>query len=878
MIQGRIISVVFVVLLALFLGALVTGPAWAVIVNTEVTHQGEPVPNATISFETPQGDPIEIRKPDEDPQTVTDKKVETDDDGKVAILVPDQYKDTPVVVVIEQDGKVVRREIVTLTGDTFNLAVDVPHPSGTPPGELTQLDPRRILPPIGPSGVPSLPPAPYRPGPSITGGPTLIRIPGLSSGYLKGEDNNGDLISPLVVVEDDMNLTGGTLTLKGIGFPIPGAPTAVVDFSGSFATGETDTRVLGAPGGTAGMGLPFADFNKNNRGVFVNDPNATADLFNQREITIYDISAGVWVPIGGPPNANVSVGLGGGFTNIDTQELTAFKVDTFLGDVDGTYRHDGESNCIRGYGGAQFRSTPSGPGGVSFHMKALAGVNRCQTDYRSDAVVNVGGTPFAEGGGSFSDTENFFYGEVGGGVDFPCPLLSQARCSVGGSVSTGAWLIPVLDFNSGDPAPDIPAIIVYENQVAYGVNANIIITFGGGPPPDLTVSDRPLPVTAQTPLQVVPQRPLYRETATSCGSNANIVFSQLSLQLDGNSHNDTGWGRAHLSYDGDPNVSTQFLNLVVNNATVARNLPVRPGDKPGQQIDLMLWVNLGVPDGTQVDQITYGCSVTPNRPIGAPDKDEETAEVKDAKIELWSDFWKETLTYQGPQSDKDRLWYPSTEYDVIDSAFHTWELIQNQECGLGECFPAAISNSFKMMLRSHPKKLEHLSDDPNKDNDDTDIKTFKRGSWTGWVEADGAIKGSTAGSTTGMSNDPEAGFNKFKAKLEFDPAYPFEAEIIDDPKDLNTILEVIKKKGDCKLLGNAHAMLITGVISLKNGDYLFEIADDSDQGEAGGTDVRLVKYDTSANEFSGYVLGGMSMTKGKGTVGGNVIFVCETVQ
>jgi hypothetical protein len=368
-------------------------------------------------------------------------------------------------------------------------------------------------------------------------------------------------------------------------------------------------------------------------------------------------------------------------------------------------------------------------------------------------------------------------------------------------------------------------------------------------------------------------------TYVPCGDTAAVRFQQTSHEIDGVRHELTAWARAHLFYRSAPDVGFRYLNLTVDDIPVFRDLPLRSGETSGLLIDFNLWFPLGVTEGTRVDSLDYVCSLTDHPLVGAPDKPKSPPPgKKPAKVDLTEIavatviFKDKIVKFKGPQEEDDRQWYPYGP-DIKASAFHGWTTFANQECDRGECFPAAVSNSLKMLKDLHPKTMKEVTDDPKSTSDETDIKRIKV--WTHTRSAFGSGEySSDGGMPSGRTNDPEAGWNLLKAVFDSRTHIPIETELVDDPKKLKRILELIKDKQDCELIANSHAVMITGVIELRDGSYLFEVADDTEQGKPGGTHVQLLHYNPVKNQFRGHpTIAGAKMTPGAG----KTLFVCHKV-
>ena len=98
-------------LMAIGLSLLTTRPAAAVVGNVSLISAGEPVAQATISFQTTDG------------QVVAEG--ETDDDGKVALLIPDSHKGQTLIVVGSKGDRTTRQS-VAVDRDDLKIALSLP--------------------------------------------------------------------------------------------------------------------------------------------------------------------------------------------------------------------------------------------------------------------------------------------------------------------------------------------------------------------------------------------------------------------------------------------------------------------------------------------------------------------------------------------------------------------------------------------------------------------------------------------------------------------------------------------------------------------------------------------------------------------------------
>ena len=329
---------------------------------------------------------------------------------------------------------------------------------------------------------------------------------------------------------------------------------------------------------------------------------------------------------------------------------------------------------------------------------------------------------------------------------------------------------------------------------------------------------------------------------------AQLSFYQLSFHLDDIVQNNTPWGSMDLVSTSVPNHPILYFNLSVGKTHVIQNMPLLNSAVNGTPNKLWVHFPLGVPNGKKVDTIKYGYKLS-TTPINTPPTVTLSASVMPYTVMMGSgklcESWKNVAT-----PGIDWIW------NLIDDwADHPRDKIVNQDCGRLACFPAAISNSLKLLKKLHPKKLDNLTDDANNDRDDTDIKKviqnidYRQPYFLCMIDGEEYWSGGPNGATTTV--DPKAPWNQKKKWLDGDPKYPIETTIIDDFSQLDKVLKGLKDKCDVELLMPLHAVMITGMIKLKDGTYLFEYVDDTQQGKPGGTKTSYLSYNSKTKTFFG---------------------------
>jgi hypothetical protein len=315
----------------------------------------------------------------------------------------------------------------------------------------------------------------------------------------------------------------------------------------------------------------------------------------------------------------------------------------------------------------------------------------------------------------------------------------------------------------------------------------------------------------------------------------NINIYQENYRLDDGYTKDSRNGLLELTYDTNPSVEVQYVNFYYNGQWKMKNVPVRSGDAVRSQT-ICIPFYLDVPDGEDVHMAEYGYEVT-TTPQTSPPETIKIKEVLDKENTIYSGEDGADLEYTGITTNP--IWF--TDYDYTKAGFKRWSHIVNQECGENECAPAAISNSLKMLKKAHPDKLSGLTDDPDSNNDDTDINTMKP--VVDWDE-DGAPKDNV--------DSPNAWWNKKKAFMDASDKYPITTEIMSNKSNFDYVIDEIARCQDVELRVWGHVVWVSGMIKTADGKYILEVNHDTNQSNPnGGTQTELVQYDPSTNRFHG---------------------------
>jgi hypothetical protein len=286
-----------------------------------------------------------------------------------------------------------------------------------------------------------------------------------------------------------------------------------------------------------------------------------------------------------------------------------------------------------------------------------------------------------------------------------------------------------------------------------------------------------------------------------------IDFYQIDFDLDGDIITDSSWGAATIVYESDEEI--EFINLAINGQWVVQNLPFLPVGT-----EFTLDFDLGVENGIDVTQLPYACEITTYLLETMP-SDFQTATVADRSAVMYSGEIGASATFSIPGALIG--WLP------VDFAWHSKDDIVNQPCGVGECVPAAVSNSLKLLKKKH-----------NLDMKDNDISIDKMKEATDW----------------NPGGAPVGWWDTKKKYMEGN--LPIETTVY-GKNDLDTIIGEIRRGQDVEVGADSHRAMVVGIIKLANGKYVLLVAHDTNQGPSdnGGEEIQLTIYDPETEKFTG---------------------------
>jgi hypothetical protein len=342
-----------------------------------------------------------------------------------------------------------------------------------------------------------------------------------------------------------------------------------------------------------------------------------------------------------------------------------------------------------------------------------------------------------------------------------------------------------------------------------GHGASFTVTFGDEAANELGVKADNAAFTQSTVLPPPPSGP-------------TLALFQVDATLDGSTIVNSDWGSADLTFVGSSSV--QYFNLSLNGFWAVQNMPVLSNEGSGVIQTQTFNFALGVPSGTAVSSMSYGLTLSTTL-LSSPPPATGTASVSDRTVVIATGEAGESL-FQTPAR-------PAIGSAVAPSGANPLKVLQdqvvarkpapafnygvpNQEVGVNECVPGAISNSLKFLQMQGLKLPDAM----------ISIDAMKMA--TGWTP-DGAPTAPT----------PWWDLKNMYMQKNGLPVTTTTSMSFADA------LAALGKHCDVELRVPGHAAVVTGIVPLANGDYGIIVQHDTDQGAAGGTKSEVVIYKSS---------------------------------
>lgn len=167
---------------------------------------------------------------------------------------------------------------------------------------------------------------------------------------------------------------------------------------------------------------------------------------------------------------------------------------------------------------------------------------------------------------------------------------------------------------------------------------------------------------------------------------------QLDIKSNKGFIKDSEWGRFRFRHNGFPSV--MYLNVVVDGAWVISNQPIMSieGVGPDQVVDTQF--NLMVPRGTDKTSAMFGGSLTA-APVGGPPSIMGPVPILEDTETIYFGLHGGGVEPEFPPPPLPPPPPPPEAEPKVNKNF------PNQEAGVNECVPAAVSNSLKFLAATH---------------------------------------------------------------------------------------------------------------------------------------------------------------------------------
>ncbi len=310
----------------------------------------------------------------------------------------------------------------------------------------------------------------------------------------------------------------------------------------------------------------------------------------------------------------------------------------------------------------------------------------------------------------------------------------------------------------------------------------------------------------------------------------DVSFYQVNFNLDGAVTVNSSWGILELDFTGSRQI--QYLNLNSNGTWVIQNVPLLSvgGEEAGQT--QRFWFPLGVSTGTVVTTIEYNYTLTEQVLETAPTRD-SVAQVSavdyviyngGADVEPVTSWPQATTVIGGP---------------VIDTILHVKNNVPNQEAGLYECAPTAVSNSLQYLNAHHNLGIAAAELTIDKMKDATNFHNGL-GCWI-WHGDD-----RPEGEKNAWWEDKDAYIQSMGWSITTKRILA---------ADISQIIAEIDACEDIEAEIGGHTVTVVGMADLGGGKYSVTIQHDSSQSNVGGLVTETGIWDSNTDTWSGALAG-----------------------
>jgi hypothetical protein len=328
----------------------------------------------------------------------------------------------------------------------------------------------------------------------------------------------------------------------------------------------------------------------------------------------------------------------------------------------------------------------------------------------------------------------------------------------------------------------------------------------------------------------LPSASVERSFTEKAISVTDVDFYQVNLNISGTATPNSGYGIIELDFTGSRQI--EYLNLNCNGTWVIRNAPLLSvgGEESGQS--QRFWFSLGVADGVEVTYLDYGYTLTPQIQEAIPDRDSE-ALVADVEYLIFNG---------GADVQLDPTWPQATVVIgsiVTDVTLHVKNNVPNQEAGLYECAPTAVSNSLQYLNTHHTLGIDPAELTIEKMKDACDFMTgLGCYIWPNPARPEG---------------HQEAWYEDKAAYIQ-EMGWPISTKRI-DPANIAQVIAEIDACEDIEMEIGGHTVTVVGMADLGGGNYSVTIQHDTNQGNAGGCVTESAIWNSNTNTWSGALAG-----------------------
>ena len=334
---------------------------------------------------------------------------------------------------------------------------------------------------------------------------------------------------------------------------------------------------------------------------------------------------------------------------------------------------------------------------------------------------------------------------------------------------------------------------------------------------------------------------------TSVTAAGPLEFYQSDFVLDGTAYTNTDWGSVDLTYTGS--ASIMYLNVAVNGSWQIQNIPVLSQEGVGVTHTKNYSFDLGVTSGTSVTGLTYDYSLTTSTMLTMP-TGSNSAVVGDRTFTMSSGVNGTTATLTSAAQLIGHM--------VIGAA-HVNSGFPNQDCGVDECVPTAVSNSLQFLNAKKNLGIDagKITIDKMKEAVNWGTKTVAStpGAKIDRILNPYLLKDDPHECTGAwITHDATAAEGEKNAWWQDKDAYmkanglPITTKIITNLGDLAAELD---DDQDVELQGDWHTAAIVGLTEFTNGCFAIDVAHDTKQGTLGGTMVQTIIYCPTTGKFIG---------------------------